>query len=389
MHIAVYGGSFNPPHAGHVAAARQVLDTLKPDRLLIVPANTPPHKPLESGSPGACERFRLAQLAFGQLPHTTVTDIEVRREGPSYTVDTLSALAAAHPGAALTLVMGGDMLLTIEHWRDYRRIMELAALAAFPRETGELPALQKQAAHLKKTYGARVTLLTAEPLPMNSTWLREQLPDRGGRNLLPGAVYADIIRHRLYGAQPDLAWLREESFAFLNEARIPHVMGCEQAAVELAESWGAPADLAAEAGILHDITKKFSEPEQLRMCEKYGIINDIVEIEHPKLLHAKTGAALARDLFGVSDEVYSAIRWHTVGRAHMTTLEQVIYMADYTEPTRDFEGVERLRALTREDLGAAMIAGLQMSREEVEGKGAEPHPDAVAAMEWFLSGKEV
>ena len=387
MHIAIYGGSFNPPHLGHVAAARHVLAALAPDRLLVIPAGMPPHKALKGDSPCARERFRLAQLAFGQLPRTLVSDMELRRAGKSYSVDTLEALRAEQPDAALHLVMGSDMLLSMETWHEYRRIMELATLVAFPREAGELPALRAQAAHLKKSYGARVLLLDVEPLPMHSTELRAALHARGGLERLPKAVYAEIIRHRLYGARPNLAWLREQAHSFLPELRIPHVAGCEAEAERLAARWGVPPAFAAEAGILHDITKKFKTDDQLRMCEKYGIMNDIVEIEHPKLLHAKTGAALARDLFGISDEVYSAIRWHTVGRADMTLLEQILYMADYIEPTRVFEGVERLRALAYEDLDAAMAAGLEMSRDEVLGKGAEPHPDAIAALAWFCAAK--
>ena len=128
---------------------------------------------------------------------------------------------------------------------------------------------------------------------------------------------------------------------------------CWQEAVQLARRWGENPESAAVAGILHDITKILSYDEQLILCEKYGIILDNAEKENPKLLHAITGAAKARDLFGVSEEIYEAIRWHTTGKPDMTTLEKIIYLADYIEPTRDFEGMDRLRALAYEDLSEA------------------------------------
>jgi nicotinate-nucleotide adenylyltransferase len=388
MRVAIFGGSFNPPHLGHVDAARCALETLKPDKLLIVPAGEPPHKTLPGGSPGAGERLRMAELAFGELPRTEITDLELRRPGKSFTSDTLEEIAALYPGEELILVMGTDMLLTMERWHSFRRIMELAALAAFPREEGEREALERAAAHLTESYGARVTLLPKTPLAMNSTDLRDQLRERGGRQLLPEAVYAEIIRLRLYGAQPAFDWLRERAYAFLNPERVPHVAGCEAEAVRLAARWDGDVASAAEAAILHDMTKKLKLDEQLHLCGKYGIICDAVELENPKLLHAKTGAAMASDLFGVSDEVSRAILWHTTGRAGMTKLEQIIYLADYIEPTRGFEGVGRLRALTYEDLGAAMVLGLSMSLAEVRAKGSEPHPRTLAALDWFLSGKE-
>ena len=145
---------------------------------------------------------------------------------------------------------------------------------------------------------------------------------------------------------------------------------------------------AAEAAILHDITKKLDLNEQLLLCERYGIINDTSEAENAKLLHAKTGAAFARERFGVSDAVYDAIRWHTTGRAGMTLLEKVIYMADYIEPNRDFPGVEKLRALAESDLDAAMILGLEMSLEDLRSYGISPHVNSLEALEAIRTSRK-
>ena len=92
MKIGVYGGSFNPPHLGHVRAARACKEALGLDRVLVIPASIPPHKQMASGSATAMERLKLTQLAFSQLPGFEVLDMELRREGKSYTVDTIRAL---------------------------------------------------------------------------------------------------------------------------------------------------------------------------------------------------------------------------------------------------------------------------------------------------------
>ena len=153
--------------------------------------------------------------------------------------------------------------------------------------------------------------------------------------------------------------------------------------VLLAMRYGEDAEAAAEADILHDITKKLSYDEQLILCDKYGIILDKDQLANEKLLHAITGAAFARDVFGVSDAVYDAIRWHTTGKPDMTLLEKIIYMADYVEPTRDFPGVEKLRALAHEDIDAAMALGLEMSLADIRSGGVAPHKDTVEAAEWY------
>ena len=172
---------------------------------------------------------------------------------------------------------------------------------------------------------------------------------------------------------------------YLSEYRFAHTTGCESQAVLLAMHWGEDPDTAAIAGILHDITKDMPKDKQLLLCEKYGIILDNYEKENPALLHARTGAALARDLFGISDEIYEAIRWHTTGKPDMTAMEKIIYLADFTEPTRDFEGVDVLRDLSFENLDEAMALGLSMSLGEIRARGDVPFRDTLEAYTWYTS----
>lgn len=383
MKIAIYGGSFNPPHLGHVEAARTVAAVLAPDRLLIVPASVPPHKALADGSPTAQQRLELCRLAFANIPGAEISEIELRREGKSYSYDTVRLLREENPDAQLTLVVGTDMLLSFEKWYQFRYLLENCTLAVLARGEDDLDELRAAAAYLRESYDADVTVLPHEPIAISSETIRERLGMRGGEDYLSDAVYAEIIRRRYYGAKPSLPWLREKTLEHLDEHRVAHVAGCESEAVRLAMRWGEDPELAAEAGILHDITKSLSFDEQLQLCEKYGIINDNSELEAPKLLHAKTGAALARDLFGVSDTVYAAIRWHTTGKPDMSLFEKILYLADYIEPTRDFEGIDELRELAFTDLDGAMVLGLGMTIDEIRRSGHEPYIDTLNAYAWY------
>ena len=386
MKIAVYGGSFNPPHLGHTEAARTVAEALRPDKFLIIPDNLPPHKEMEEDSPMPEQRMGLCKLAFAGIPGAEISDMEINREGKSYTADTVDRLRELYPEDGLYLVMGTDMLLSFEQWYRFRYLLEQCTLAVLARAEEDGDAIRAHAGYMEREYGAKIVILPHEPLEMSSSDIRERLKVRLGSELLDDGVYSQIIRCRYYDAQPELSWLREKSYACLKPKRIAHVAGCESEAVKLAMRWGEDPETAAEAGILHDITKKLNLDEQLILCEKYGIINDNLELNSPKLLHAKTGAALARDLFGVSDRVYEAIRWHTTGKPDMTTLEKIIYLADYIEPTRDFEGLDKLRALAYEDLDKAMALGLEMSLEEIRRQNVEPHRASLEAYLWYSQG---
>lgn len=189
--------------------------------------------------------------------------------------------------------------------------------------------------------------------------------------------------------QGNLDALRTRAEAYLAPERVAHVRGCEQEAISLARRWGAEEADAAAAGILHDITKKLRYKEQIALCRELNIKTDSEELRQPKLLHALTGAFFAEKEFGISPEVRDAIRWHTTAKADMTLLEKIIYLADYIEPTRNFEGVERLRKLAYEDIDGAMALGLKMSLEDIESRGEIPYHVTRSAYEYYTGGRYV
>ena len=114
--IGIYGGTFNPPHCGHISAAGQALERLKLDRLLVLPASIPPHKVLPPNSPTATQRLELTKLAMATLPQAEVLDLELCRSGTSYTADTIGLLRSQYPGEQLYLLMGTDMFLSFHTW---------------------------------------------------------------------------------------------------------------------------------------------------------------------------------------------------------------------------------------------------------------------------------
>ena len=181
--------------------------------------------------------------------------------------------------------------------------------------------------------------------------------------------------------------LEQVVVSLLNPNRVRHVLGCRDTAVALAKRWGADVTDAARAGILHDITKAIDGPLQLTLCDAYGKLLDDFSKRYPRTLHALTGSMVAQRIFGENSAVVSAIESHTTGKANMTLLEKIIYVADYMEPNRDFPGVEKLRELAFTDLDGALKLGLEMTLEHLKAQGAEVSPASRSALDWLNQEK--
>lgn len=392
MNIGIYGGTFDPPHMGHLAAAKAAVETLGLDTLLLIPACVPPHKALPEGGASAQQRYEMTVLASAELgKRAEVSDMELRRTGASYTSDTLEELRQRYPDDTLWLLMGSDMFLSLQSWHEPEKIAALAHIAAFSRENGdEAAAFAAQKARLEREYGGEVLCIpNPRVVEVSSTRVRRELAQGGGREWLSDPVYGYILRNRLYGTHAELTGLTPEelrpvALSYLKPKRMPHVLGTEEEAVRLARRYGGDETQARIAALLHDCTKKLEMEEQLALCKQYGIELDEVERGALKLLHSKTGAAIAREVFGVEDAVYDAILYHTTGKPDMTLLEKIIYLADYIEPTRDFPGVEELRQVVYDDLDRGLLMGLTMTIQEMEEMGNPVHHMTRDARDYLL-----
>lgn len=380
-----------------MAAARQAAKALELDKLLLIPTRVPPHKALTEDVAGPEHRLEMTRFAVQALNLDGVaeaSDLELRREGKSYTLDTLREIRALYPKGELFLLLGTDMFLTFHQWRHPEEIAKLCTLCAFHRSALDSAGdFASQKRRLERKFGAHVKFVDLqEVVDISSTRLRQMLPAGQGREFLAPAVYGCILREGLYGTNADLRRLSLEdlrcvALSMLDPRRIPHVLGTEETAAALALRWGADEESARRAALLHDCTKKFDKELQLALCRQYGIEPDAAERREGKLLHAITGAAVAYADFGVSGEVRDAIRWHTTGKADMTLLEKIIYLADYIEPTRDFCDLTELRRLAFEDLDGALLLGFTMAVEDLAKKGMPVHPNSVLARD-YLKGKQ-
>lgn len=389
MKIGFFGGTFDPPHLGHIGAAYTAAKALDLDLLLLIPTASPPHKKLPEDTAGSYHRFEMAKLAAGELEgiKAEASDIELIRGGSSYTADTAEELSRLYPGSELWLICGEDMLLSLPQWYKAQWLAENLNIAAFSRsedDTELIEFIRSNTGFFKK----QVELIKKEPVIISSTELRSMLKQARGAKWLSKSVYAYILSNRLYGVKPEPDALWELVQPWIKKKRLDHVQGCRSEAVNLALQWGADVTDAENAAILHDITKKYDRAGQLLLCEKYDITVSNSDLEHENILHAITGAEVAYKLFGISQEVRDAIRWHSTGRADMSLLEKIIYLADLIEPGRDFNGVEELRRKAYTDLDEALIMGLEQCLDYINKKGIVPQGNTAEALNYLRQTKD-
>ena len=192
----VLGGSFNPVHYGHLLLADEVLESLGLDRVLFVPAAAPPHKAPADLAPAA-DRYAMVKLAVASHPRFEVSDLELRRPGPSYTVDTLEALR--RPGEELFLIVGSETFLDLLVWREPKRIAGLARLTVVPRVGSAFDPAGAAARKIVREIGQEPLIVRATSLPIAASDLRRRVAE--GRSLayrLPDAVIAHIRSRGLY-----------------------------------------------------------------------------------------------------------------------------------------------------------------------------------------------
>ncbi len=388
--LGIYGGTFNPPHLGHLRAAEHAISALELEKLLLIPSCISPHKQLPELSATPAQRLAMTNAMAGQ--GMEASDLELSRGGTSYTYQTVLQLKQTYPADELVLCMGTDMFLSFDTWKNPQIILQNASLGVFYRgEKGEREKIDAQKSVIA-SMGGKVYVTENPVLDISSTQLRRMLVFQCAAPYLHENVARYIRENGLYGAGRDYANLSMEDLervvvSLLKPNRIAHVLGCRDTAAELARLWGADERDAARAGLLHDITKALDGPLQLTLCREYGRVLDAFSRNNPKTLHALTGALVAKRIFGENDGVVAAIESHTTGKANMNTLEKIIYVADYMEPNRDFPGVEQLRQLAYTDLDKALELGLTMTLAMLKEQGRTISPASQSALKYLQERK--
>lgn len=195
--IGIFGGTFNPVHNGHIRLTEHYRKALHLDRLIVIPTNIPPHKTVQNMA-SAADRYEMLKLAFSPYQDVCVSDMELLAGGKSYTINTLTQLRLQYPQDELFLIIGGDMFLCFDAWREYRKILSMCRVCTAPREQGELEALlsyQKKIDPEEKC----TLVLDAPVFVLSSSLIRHQVRDGEDiSGLVPLKVERYILEKGLY-----------------------------------------------------------------------------------------------------------------------------------------------------------------------------------------------
>ncbi|MBR5872964.1 MAG: nicotinate (nicotinamide) nucleotide adenylyltransferase [Oscillospiraceae bacterium] len=197
MKIGIYGGSFDPVHVGHVNAAKNFMEELSLDKIIIIPAYQPPHKKGLAMTPSE-HRLNMCNIAFGKLEGFEVSDIEIKRADEGYMADTIAELREIYPDDEFYLLIGGDMLLSFRKWYAWSKITDEAVLAVAARNWEDDAALEGEAAMLR-SYGATVKIVPIDVKEISSTAVREVVRRADDiSSMVPEGVDDYIWDHYLY-----------------------------------------------------------------------------------------------------------------------------------------------------------------------------------------------
>lgn len=395
MNIALFGGSFDPFHRGHkrIVKALNKLDYI--DKVYLMPAGQQPFKQDKFQS-FASYRLAMAELACQKLDKVKVSRFEIEKKGMSYTSETLEKLSKK--ADKLYLAIGGDSLKTLETWHDAKTIFKLAHILVASRPG--VSGLKKEKKYLEKKYGAKITFLKIKEKDVSSTeirriykyedpdskenkkFLKKSLNKPVRKFIKQNGIYKNKNLGKIFsGAKIDyLQDLERIIIQNLSTYRAVHSINTMYQAIYIAQRMDYDLWTAALAGLLHDSAKELKAedyPEFMQyMQEKYPSL-----LQAPALIHGPLAVYLMQKKLNIDDEeIHHAIFFHTILDRQVSPLDKIVYLADKTEASRGYPGVDDIRKLLDKDVNEALLLAIDLATKRLEEKGGSIHPNTRAAI---------
>lgn len=370
MKIGLMGGTFDPPHKAHIIMAKAALNKFSLDKVIFMTGGNPPHKRTNTD---AKIRNHMMKLAISGYDDFEICDYEIKKEGYSYTSDTLQYLKETNPDDSFYFIIGGDSLRDIFTWHEPYKILTSCTILVYSRDG--YPT-REEVREFNKNYNSDVRLLDGVEEDISSTDIRDMIEDGiDASKYLDCEVWEYIKRNNLY--PKEIEPFEEHLKKMLKPARYIHSIGVASTAVGMAGIFHIDQKKAYIAGLLHDCAKNLTDEEAKIKYQDLEVELDEFEKDNNALAHAKIGAELVKVEFGIDDdEIIGAIRWHTLGNEDMTKLEKIIFVADMIEPNRSYPEVELLRKAAFTNIDTAVLECVSATIDFNEEKGKIVHPNA-------------
>jgi len=369
--LGILGGSFNPVHIGHIFLADKAIVTLKLDRVVMIPAYRSPFK-LDAQGMEDSAKYRLEMLTAAAAGDSrlAIDDCELKRQGVSYTIDTLEDVIRRYmPSGKPALIIGDDIAGDFLAWRDSKKILQLADIAVARRVNSA-----------EEKYPFAHTVIDNEVMNVSSQTVRQRIKEgEDWRALVPAGVRAIIEDRRLYGFSGEtetdedcnlntILRIEAEARETLSIGRFLHSRNTALLAHDLCRRFGLNPLAGYLAGIAHDLGKELDNKQQIKLANLDGMKITSLEREKPNLLHGRVAAVLLRERFNIHNkEVLEAVAVHTSGKRNMGLLAKIIYIADKAESSRNIDS-ELRRMCNEDDLDSIFYAVLKRTVSKLQAR---------------------
>ena len=369
--LLFFGGTFDPPHKEHVNLLKHAVEEISPDKVLVMPTYSPPHK--KTFLPATpTKRLKLCKVAFSGIDGVEVSDWEIKQKGKSFSYLTMQKLASEYKGYQIYFLMGTDMVSSFHTWKNPTEILKLATPLLCERQ-GEGVSAQKSKRDFFERFGVQIPTLRYVGKRLSSTEVKiKKLLKMDVSDVLTDGVNRLIDEFSLYNG----GFMADYLVKNLPPKRIEHTKGVITLALKYAKKLGVCLNRTLTASMLHDVAK-------------YLNVADFPDCEIPKgvpapVVHQYLGAHVAKTVLGVKcNQVLNAIRYHTSAKPNMSLLAKIIFTADMLEEGRTYEGVSEMRAISLEDFDVGFALALKRSLTYINLRGGEVYPLTQQAYDYY------
>lgn len=357
MKVALFGGSFNPVHKEHINIVKAAIKCLSLDKVIIMPSNITPFKDGRLFA-SAEHRLNMCRLAFEGIPKAVVSDYEISQSGISYSYLTCREFKKRYPSDERYFIIGGDMLENFSKWKYPEEILKCVTLAVCARVDED--SFKKAQIDFSARFGKKLAVFDYIGKNISSTRIRTLAAlGEGLEDLVSPEVEKYISEHSLYAIEG-----AREVKKSLSPNRWKHTVGVAVTAAENCTRYNVTEADAVTAALFHDCGKEL--PEDSPVFKDCKISNDVP----PPVVHQFTGAYIAEQLYGIKDDnILNAVKYHCSGRANMSPLEKLIYLSDMLEEGRNFDGVQELRKIFKQDKDEALFIALKRQLNYLNSSG--------------------
>ena len=373
MKICISGGTFDPIHNGHIEIAKIALSQFELDKVIFMPTG---NSYMKSDVTPSIHRYNMLKLAIEGIDKFEISDLEIKRAGYTYTKDTVAYFKEKNPDDELYFLIGTDTLFMLEKWYEPEYLFNNLIFIVAKRSDADSVA---KANELKEKYNADIRFMHNDVIDISSTEIRDEFENNSYEEFkniyFDKKVFEYIKENHLYKEMSDADIIMQLSKE-LKDSRLMHTFGVIDTASALAKAYQADIKKCEKAALLHDCAKYMPLDEMIAICERNFIELNELEKKKNSLLHAKAGACLAYEKYGIKDkEILDAIKYHTTGKPNMSLIEKIIFVSDFIEPGRDFsEKLPMYRMIAMADINLVCMNILKDTLDYLESLNEEIDP---------------